>query len=203
MHAASGGGFFDVERPEPPPEPEVPPMPPWIQSPRDELPGRVVLDEVLFRDERAVLVLRELRRFSIGVEIRLGWMARSAGMPPHEWEALMQSVMGWHGPPDDERTLRVGVRLPGGEPLLPLQLITAWHDPPAVEPPTLTANHGGSGGGPDSYEGRHTAWLWWPERPEGDLELVVECRGLDIPEIWHRIPASVLATAPEPCPLWE
>lgn len=204
MHAASGGGgFFDVERPEPP-EPEVPPTPPWIQPPRDELPGRVVLDEVLFRSERAVLVLREIRRFGNGLDARLSWFARSAGMSRREWDETMQSVMGWHGPSDDERAFRIGLRLPTGEALLPLHVVgRAWEDPESVRPPTLMSNHGGSSGGPDWYEGKHTAWLWWPERPDGDLELVVECRGLEIPELSHRIPADVLAAAPAPRPLWD
>lgn len=202
MQAASdGGGFFDVDRPEPP-EPEVPPTPPWIQPPRDELPGRAVLDEVLFRSERAVLVLREIRRFTIGVEVRLAWFARSAGMSTRDWDELMQSVLGWHGPTEGERTLRVGMRLPDGTPLLPLHLVTAAHDPGAVAPPSLMSGHGGSGGGPEGYEGKYTAWLWWPERPDGDLELVVECRGLEIPELSHRIPADVLAAVPVPRALW-
>ncbi|HEX6956038.1 MAG TPA: hypothetical protein VF156_14290 [Agromyces sp.] len=142
MHAASdGGGFFDVDRPEPP-EPEVPPTPSWIQPPRDELPGRVVLDEVLFRSERAVLVLREVRRFRNGLELRLTWFARSAGMSRREWDESMQLVMGWHGAPDDERAFRIGLRLPDGGALLPLHLVhTAWDDPESVRPPTLMANH--------------------------------------------------------------
>jgi hypothetical protein len=203
MHAASGGGFFDVDPPEPPPESELPPAPPWIQPPRDELPGRVVLDEVLFRDDRAVLLLRELRRFSSGVEFRLGWTARSAGMPHGEWNRHIQEVMGWHGFEDGDRALRIGLALPDGGRLLPLHLMRAWDDPEATESPTLVVNQGGSGGGPDHYDGGHSAWLWWPERPDGDLELVFECRGLGIPQGSHRIPADVLAAAPAPRPLWD
>jgi hypothetical protein len=203
MRAASGGGFFDVERPEPPPEPEVPPTPPWLQPPRDELPGRVLLDEVLFRNEGVVLVLREIRRYGSGLDLRLAWFARSAGVPRREWDEAMQSVMGWHGASDDERSLRIGLRLPGGAALLPLHLVgLAWDDPETVRPPSLMANHGGSSGGPDWYDGKHTAWLWWPDRPEGDLELVVECRGLAIPELSHCIPAEVIAAAPAPRALW-
>ncbi|MGR0218954.1 hypothetical protein [Agromyces sp. ZXT2-6] len=203
MHAASGGGFFDVDPPEPPPEPEVPPVPPWIQPPRDEVPGRVLLDEVLFRSDRVVLLLRELRRFSTGVEIRLGWIARSAGMPHREWDQLMQEVMGWHGYQDGDRALRAGLVLPDGRPLRPLHLTRAWDAGEATEPPTLVVNQGGSGGGPDHYDGRHSAWLWWPELPDGDLELVYECRGFGIPQGTRRIPASVLAAAPAPRPLWD
>ncbi|MCK8608098.1 hypothetical protein [Agromyces sp. C10] len=204
MHAASGGGFFDVERPEPP-EPDELPTPPWMQPPRDELPGRVVLDEVLFRSERVVLVLREIRRFGNGLDLRLGWSARRAGMPRREWDESMQSAMGWQTPPGDESAFRVGLRLPDGAPLLPLHLLgNPWGEPESVAPPTLMANHGGSSGGADWYDGRQTAWLWWPTRPEGDdLELVVEWRGLEIPELSHRIPADVLAAAPAPRPLWD
>ncbi|HEY1105594.1 MAG TPA: hypothetical protein VGE78_05540, partial [Agromyces sp.] len=141
MH--SEGGFFD--RVPHPPEPEAPPpMPPWWQPPSGELPGRTVLDEILHRDRRLVVVLRELRRFSNGYEVRLGWTMRRDELDRREWDDLLMGRV--HRPPGaDPGGFRLGLLLDDGTAVFPIGF-TSLADEAVPPPPTLCPNHtGGSG----------------------------------------------------------
>lgn len=203
MHAASGGGFFDVDPPEPPPEPEFPPQPKWSQPPRSELPGRVVLDEVLFRDAATVVLLREVRAYGTGLVIALHWRHRRTSESGSEWDRWVMDGMRHHPGGLDEQAFRIGARLADGTRVLPFAHMHAWNSPDEIAPPTLLPLGGGGGGGPDETEQDVDAWLWTGAPVSGDLDVVVEWREVGVPETAHRVPADVLAAAPAPRPLWD
>ena len=199
MHTI-GGGFFDVDLPEEQPEQEIPPQPRWISPPADELPGRVLLDEVVARTDATVVVLSELRRYGSGISIRLEWSRRRCGETVKDWNAAMMNRHA--GGPGDAGALRVGAVLPDGTRLLPLSWQTMTRQDP-VAPPTLFAQDGGGGGGVDRYEGSVSAWVWWPEPDDGELIVMLEWRDASISETRITIPAETRAHAAAPRALWE
>lgn len=196
MHAT--GGFFDGGAT---PEPEEFPQPlpsPWLTPPADELPGRVLLDRILFRTDALVLVLRELRRHSTGIVLDLSWSSRRSGQTPREFQQQHNRLMMW----DEDTYLRAGVVLPDGSSVLPIHL-TGLRDPHDVQPPTVFLQRGGSGGGADRYDGESAIWLWWPDAQPGDLELVIDWPELGVPELHVQIPAADREAASAPRPLWD
>ena len=194
------GGFFDDDPADEPPEQEMPPQPRWISPPSDEIPGRVLLDEVVARTDATVAILSELRQYGSGLSIRIDWSRRRRGESVKDWNVMM---MNRHvGGAGDTGALRVGAVLPDGTRLLPM----GWHamgrqDP--VRPPTLFAQEGGGGGGVDRYDGSISAWIWWPEPDDGELILVLEWQDAGIPETRIGIPSEVRAQAAPSRPLWE
>lgn len=197
MH--SDGGFFD--RLPVPPEPAAPPpMPPWWQPPPGELPGRLVLDEVLHHDGRLVIVLRELRRFSNGLEVRFGWMMRRRELSRVEWDDLLMRRV--HEPPGlGSGGFRVGMLLGDGTAVFPLGFtsIDPTSDP---APPTLTANHTGGGGDEHEYRGGYTGWIWAPDGLPSEPQLVVEWRDFEVPELRRALGAELLDALPAVRRLW-
>lgn len=197
MH--SEGGFF--ERLPAPPEPAAqPPMPPWWQPPPGELPGRLVLDEVLHHDRRLVVVLSELRRFSNGLEVRFDWVMRRGELSRLEWEGLLMRRV--HEPPGyADGALRIGMLLGDGTAVFPLGFTRG--DPTTdPAPPTLTANHTGGGGDEHEYRGGYACWVWAPDGPPVSAQLVLEWRDLAMPESRWLLDASLLESIPPARPLW-
>lgn len=197
MH--SHGGFFDVD-PIDDPRPEPYRRPAWIGPPEDELPGRVLLDDVVASTEGTVVILSELSRYESGISIRLSWMRRRRGESVKDWNFAMMARHG--GGPDEPGSLRIGIVLPDGTRLLPI----GWHRlsaPDDVKPPTLFTQDGGGGGGEDRYDGSITAWTWWPDATTGDLVLVLEWPDTGIPETHVTIPAETRALAAKPRSLWS
>lgn len=204
MHAASGGGFFDVERPEPPPEPEFPPQPAWLQPPDDELPGRVILDEMMYRDDATVVLLREVRSYRAGLGIAVRWMHRRRNESAQDWERFVMEAHRWFpGRFPEPDGLHVGVRTGDGAKLLPID--HQWVQGPASElrPPTLQVLGGGGGGGVDRYDHSLNLWLWNGAPVREPVEVVTSWPALGVPETGYAIGADVLAAAPAPRPLWD
>ncbi|UOQ90864.1 hypothetical protein MUN74_08180 [Agromyces endophyticus] len=207
MH--SEGGFFD--RVPHPPEPEAPPpMPPWWQPPSGELPGRTVLDEILHRDRRLVVVLRELRRFSNGYEVRLGWMLRRDGLDRREWDDLLRRRM--HEPPTSgSGGVQLGLLLADGAAVYPIGFdavaldaaAASSSDPYSPKPPTLCANHSGGGGDEREYRGGFTGWIWAPDGLAAPTTLVLEWSDLGVPELRFELDAAHLNALPEPRAVWR
>lgn len=203
MHAASDG-FFEA-----PPDasdvvdrPEVPKTPPWMQPPRDILPGRLVLDEVIHRDEPTVVIVREARRYPNGLDVRIGWVRRRRDENERDWDTVIHQRLAFPGEPQRE-DLHVGFRLADGTKVLPLDLRRAWVPGSEHSAPTLMVRHGGSGGGMDWYEGRLNAWLWMDGFPSDDLETVFEWRAAGMPETTLRLFAATFASIPPSRPMWE
>lgn len=205
MHVASAG-FFDVGPDDPDSERsvEVPHTPPWLQPPQNVLPGRLVFDEILHRDDATVLLLREVRVYPEGLEFRIRWVRRRLGETEREWNRWIHDrhmmPPGGDVEPDD---LHVGVRLPDGTRVLPLGMRRAWQPDAQIVPPTLSVLGGGGGGGPDQYDGTVNAWLWLGAPATGDLEVVLQWRAVGIEERSVRIPLAGLEAAPPARPLWD
>ncbi|MUN05738.1 hypothetical protein [Agromyces luteolus] len=202
MHAASGG-FFDVERPEPGPEPEVPPMPPWLQPPQDELPGRVVLDELLHHDDATVLLLGEVAAYSSGLRLTVRCVHRRTDESPREWERRMMERHAWFpGRFPEPDGMHVGVRLADGTRLLPIDHQRVAHVDRDLTPPTLQVLGGGGGGGHDWYDWNIELWLWTGEVGRAGFEVVFSWPEFGILELGHVVDAEVLDVVPPPRQLW-
>jgi hypothetical protein len=204
MHAASGGFFDAISDPsDSDGEPEVHQAPPWMQPPQDLFPGRLILDEVMHRNESTLVLVREVRGYPNGLDVRLHWVRRRRDETEREWNAWIHQRLGFSGEPERE-DLRVGFRLSDGTPVLPLDLRRAWRTGAEHSPPTLVVGRGGGGGGLDRYEGRLNAWLWTGEveLDERDLELVVEWLDVGMAETTVRLPAAMLGSIPPSRPMW-
>ena len=204
MHVASAG-FFDVGPDDSDSERavEVPPTPPWLQPPQDVIPGRVLLDELVHRDDATAVLLREVRVYPDGVELRIRWVRRRRGESEREWHRWIQERH--MVPPSDDvepDDLHVGVRLADGTRVLPLGMRRAWQPGSDRVPPTLTVLGGGGGGGLDQYDGAVNAWLWLGGPVEGALEAVLQWRAIGLDETSVLIPAELVQTAPSARPLW-
>jgi hypothetical protein len=203
MHAASDGffetapdtsGSFD--------QPERPQTPVWMQPPRDILPGRLVLDEVVHRDASTVVLAREARRYPDGLDVRIQWVRRRRDESERDWNAWIHQRFAYPGEPERE-DLHVGFRLADGTRVLPLDVRRAWMPGAEHSAPTLMVGRGGGGGGTDWYEGRLNAWLWTEEFPSDDLDVVLEWLEVGMKETTLRLPAAMIESIPPWQPMWE
>ncbi|WP_401000259.1 hypothetical protein [Agromyces sp. GXQ0307] len=200
---ASFGGFFDVDPPERGPEPEVPPMPQWLQPPQDELPGRAARDEVLHRDEATVLLLRGIAAYSTGLHLELRWVHRRTTESRREWErSMMEHHASFPGRFPEPDGMHVGVRLADDIRLLPIdhqQVAQVAGDP---TPPTLQVLGGGGGGGDDRQEWNVELWLWTGAPVRDGFDLVYSWPAYGIAESRHHVASADLAALPDARPLW-
>ena len=87
-------GFFDDEdaaAANPTAQEEFRP-PAWMQAPDDELPARLLRDTVITRTDAAVVLLREVRVFSVGFEVHVDWFLRRRTEDPWEWQRIAESA---------------------------------------------------------------------------------------------------------------
>lgn len=178
-------GFFDDEdaaaaaaaAAAAPPSREEFRAPAWLQAPDDELPARLLHDTVIARTDAAVVVLREVRVFSIGFEVHVDWFLRRGAEEPWEWHRLAESVSrgGWvRDPTERETTLRFGLALPDGRKVQRVDLPPAMPMHDEREAPTAMPRHGGGGGGDRTFTGSNGLWVWSPDPLLGELTLVTE-----------------------------
>lgn len=203
MHAASDG-FFETapDLANAVDESKAPQTPAWMQPPQDILPGRFVLDEVVYRDEVMVVIVREARRYPDGLDVRIQWAQRRGDESEREWSARIHQRFAFPGETARE-DLHVGFRLSNGTRVLPLDLRRAWTPGSDQSAPTLVVRQGGGGGGTDWYEGRLNAWLWMDEFPSDDLDVVFEWLAVGMTETTLRLPAAMLGSIPPSRPMWE
>ncbi|GAA1824394.1 hypothetical protein [Agromyces salentinus] len=198
--------FFDlrpVDAPEPEPETYV--QPAWHQPPPAVLPGRVLVDGIVHRDDALLIWVREVARYEEGVSISLRWARRRRpGESMRDWNSFVHARMGWGlgGAEGDE--LRLGVQLPGGRKLI------AGGGGPGQEagpgeptPPTISMYGGGGGGGLDLHEQNVEVWLWSPGALPRSFELVIAWAALGVPESRFVVSADMLAGALHPRPFWD
>ncbi|WP_430646935.1 hypothetical protein [Agromyces sp. GXS1127] len=201
---ASFGGFFDVDPPEPGPEPEVPPMPEWLQPPQHELPGRAARDEVPHRDDATVLILGELAAYSSGLRLTMRWVHRRTVESPREWERRMMERHAWFPARFPEPDgMHVGVRLADGTRLLPIDHQQVAHVDGDLAPPTLQVLGGGGGGGHDRYDVNVELWLWTGAPMRDGFDLVLSWPEHGVAELGHHVPSADLAALPAARPLWD
>jgi hypothetical protein len=202
-------GFFDEEdaaaTQRQAPEEFKPPA--WMQAPADELPVRLLHDVAIAETDAAVLVLREVRVFSIGFEVLVDWFMRRRTDDLWEWQQLTESATrgGWSrfGPGRRDTGLRFGLALPDGQKLRPVGVALGMVGSASPEPPTLMPRDGGGGGGPDLVSGSHGIWVWSPEPIHGALTFVTEWAQLDIPVTGAVLDGGEIAVARSGVrPLW-
>jgi hypothetical protein len=179
-------GFFDDEdaaAANPPAHEEFRP-PAWMQAPDDELPARLLRDTVIVRTDAAVVLLREVRVFSMGFEVHVDWFLRRRTEDPWEWQRIAESATrgGWgRGPNERDTSLRFGLALPDGRKVRPVELSRAMPGGEEPAPPTTMPRHGGGGGGERSFTGSNGLWVWAPDSLPGELTLVTEWAQAGIP----------------------
>lgn len=213
MHVTSvdPGGFFDdddaaaANRP----EPEELRPPAWMQAPDDELPAHLLHDTVLARTDAAVVLLREIRVFSLGFEVHVEWFLRRREEALWEWRQLTESAMGgpWHGarePGGRDTGLRFGLAQPDGRKVPVADFSLAMPGAAQPEPPTVTRRRGGGGGGDRTCTGSHGLWVWAPHPMRGDLTLVTEWAQLGIPITAATLDGDAIASAVDRVrPIWD
>jgi len=213
MHVTStnADGFFDdddaaaANRP----EPEEFRAPAWMQAPDDELPARLLHDRVLARTDGAVVLLREIRVFSVGFEVQVEWFLRRREEALWEWRRLTESTMGgpWHGarePGGRDTSLRFGLARPDGRKVPVADFSLAMPGAAEPEPPTVTQRHGGGGGGDRTCTGSQGLWVWAPDPLGGELTLVTEWAQLGIPVTATTLDGDAIGSAVDRVrPLWD
>lgn len=214
MHVTSthADGFFDDEDAaaanRPAPEEFRPPA--WMQAPDDELPVRLLHDEVIARTDTAVVLLREVRVFSAGFEVIVEWFLRRRGEDHWQWQQRTESAMrgpwrsGAGGSAERDTGLRFGLALPDGRKVRVADVSLVMPGGAVPEPPTIMARHGGGNGGESAAGGSAGAWVWAPEPSRGELTLVTEWAAAGIPITTSMLDGDAIADAAgQVRPLWE
>ncbi|WP_448808158.1 hypothetical protein [Agromyces bauzanensis] len=214
MHVTSthAGGFFDDEDAaaanRPTPEEFRPPA--WMQAPDDELPERLLRDTVIARTEAAVVLLREVRVFSVGFEVHVEWFLRRRDGDHREWQQRTESAMrgpwrgGPGGPGERDTGLRFGLALADGRKVRAADLSLAMPGGTTPEPPTIMSRHGGGSGGDRTATGSAGIWVWAPDTPHGELTLVTEWAAAAIPITTTTLDGDEIADAVGRVrPLWD
>lgn len=172
--------FFEVHHTEPEPEPDRE-QPVWAGPPTGVLPGLSHQRAVLFKTERAFLVVQQFRCFPNGVEFALELLLRDEP-DGHDlpWDVHYR---GRKGALDDE-LLRLGVLFSDGTKWTNVDWRPHQGDP---TPPHISPR--GGGGGNKRFE--MTYWMW--PLPPGDVVTIVsEWPAYDIPETRVDIDAAEL-----------
>ena len=144
--------FFDV--PVPPPEPDPPrqPTPPWLGPPRGLLPGLSAQRAILFRDDKAILIVDHFRVYPTGLSFSLRVILKERKENHREpWGQQFGRLP--YPLPDD--FLRFGIQFPDGwkwTNLLPDMRR------PKQEPERHVITNRGTHGGDDSWKTDY--WLW-------------------------------------------
>lgn len=218
MHIVSMGanGFFDDEdaaaATRPAPEEFRPPA--WMRAPADELPTRLLHDEVIARTATAVVLLREVRVFSVGFEVHVEWFLRRRDEDQWEWRRLAESAMsggpwrvgagGTDGSGGRDTGLRFGIALPDGRKVRLADVSLAMPGAEAPEPPTAMPSGGNSGGGDRTQGGSQTVWVWAPDPLRGELALVTEWTAAGIGTTASPLDGDAIADAVGRVrPLWD
>lgn len=178
-----------------------------MQAPDDELPARILHDVIVARTDAAVLVLREVRVFSIGFEVLVDWFLRQRISDAWEWQRLTESAvrMAWmHRTADAAAGLRFGIAHDGRKlPPVDVRLALSGGEAGAPEPPTSMPKSGGSSGGERLHTGSGGLWIWAPSPLRGSLELVIEWSLAGISQTAIRLDGDAIAdVAPGVRPLW-
>ena len=144
--------FFDV--PVPPPEPDPPrqPTPPWLGPPRGLLPGLSAQRAILFRDDKAILLVDHFRVYPTGLSFSLRVILKERKENHREpWGQQFGRLP--YPLPDD--FLRFGIQFADGwkwTNLLPDMRR------PKQEPERHVITNRGTHGGDDSWKTDY--WLW-------------------------------------------
>ncbi len=153
--------------PPPPPEPEPhPPTPEWVEPPAGVVPSVSTQQAVVFRTDRALLVIRQFDVYPNGLEFVIDLRVRpvSEDLWDTPWELHWRTLRrGGERAELPDEFLRLGVRFADG---------TTWtnvghgHRPYDEEPTGPVVVGRGGGGGGDRWHMRY--WMW-PLPPPGDL----------------------------------
>jgi hypothetical protein len=184
--------FFEraaINAPQPPPPEPEPATPDWIEPPSGVVPGQSTQQVVLFRTDRAILVIRQFDVYPTGVEFTIDLRVRPTTNQlfdtPWElhWRSIRREPTG-EVLPDD--FLRIGFAFADG---------TTWtnfnHDFRGFdEDPTgpVVIGRGGGGGG---HRWNMRYWMW-PLPPAGDVVMYAEWPLFDIDEVSAVIDGAAL-----------
>jgi hypothetical protein len=195
--------FFERARADvpPPPEPEPEPATPeWFEPLAGVVPGPSTEQVVLFRTDRAILVIRQFDVYPTGVEFTVDLRVRptSDQLSDTPWELHWRSLRQPRGEDLPDDFLRLGFQFADG---------TTWtnfgHDFRRFdEDPSgpVVIGRGGGGGG-----NRWNMRYWrWPLPPAGDLAVYAAWPSFDIDEVSGVIDATALRHDAENAQLiWE
>ncbi|CAN5689755.1 hypothetical protein BH24ACT15_BH24ACT15_08350 [soil metagenome] len=185
--------FFDhpIARP---PQPEQPPMPPWMGPPDDQVGVLVPFIPTVARGADVAVVLAGLTAYPDGVIVAIHVRAREPR------PRLFDVLHGHHGEEPSPGGLRFGFDLGEQGRVTNMGLDPRMmddrgpHDPPPG--PVLAS----SGGGGSDRAVDHTSWLW--PLPTGPLTFVVQWQDEGIEQ--QRIPldADAVRAAADAIQLW-
>lgn len=180
--------------PEPPPRPR---QPDWAGPPHGMLPGISPQRAVVFKTDRALLLVHRFAAYPTGLEFALHVRLRHPAPGRRDLHLDLHAGRPIEG--RSERSLRFGLLFGDGSTWTSVDRITdhPWEGGPPAGPTVMSQ---GGGGGDDSITMRY--WLW-PLPPEGALTFVAEWPEYDVPESRATVDASELrARAAEAERVW-
>lgn len=191
-----------------------PPMPAWAGPPEGVLPGTVAFDDLIYRDERAVVAFAGAHAYPEGCQFHLQtWLRSGEDGEDALWSELEDALFRRHRGRARARSAdelaRFGVQYSDGTKA------TTPHDParggePPWEqetphPPVLRhqgPSSSGRGDREDDVRAQHSLWLW-PLPPAERFDFVAEWRALGIP--LTRVPidgTAIREAATRSGPVW-
>jgi hypothetical protein len=175
--------------------------PAWLEPPAGVLPGQSDQQVVVFRTDRAILVIRRFDVYPVGIEFTIDLRVRrtSEELSDIPWELQWRSIR--QQPKGDalpEEFLRIGFAFADGTSWTNFGRDVRRFDEEPTGPVVI-----GRGGGGDSDRWTMRYWMW-PLPPAGDVVVYAEWPLFGIDEVSAVIDATALRRDAEDAQLiWE